>query len=160
MSIIVVKTVKVYLRDEDSAKLPWNSHKSADWRNLDSSRAFLTPQQESDYLYRKDEVNDKRYVNRGPTGLRSIVYVGGAPSKKHKGRMYSSQGGMRVQEYHRDFYKGLDLIELNSCSVVGTIQPVRFYFLDPQPNIYEAKYRLSNGSIDREKSNAAKSSQR
>ena len=143
----------VYLTDEDSAKLPWNSHKTADWRNFDSSRIFLAPQQKEDYWYWHDEINEQSYVRRGPTGLRSVLAVGGGESK---GKVYSGYSNMRVREYRRDFYQGLDLIELSGCSAFRVGQPTRLYFLDPLPSMREPKYRLPDGSIHREKLDAAK----
>jgi len=140
----------VYLTDEDSAKLPWESHKSADWQNWDSSRSFLAVQEESDLWYWHDEVNDITYVRTGPTGLRSVVYVEGPPSKK-RNEPFSGQGPIRVREYRRDFYQGLDLIELNGCLMVRADNPVRIYFLDPLPSMRELKYRLPNGKIDHPK---------
>jgi hypothetical protein len=140
----------VYITDENSAKLPWESHKSADWQNWDSSRNFLAVQQEKDLWYWHDEINDLSYVRTGPTGLRSVVYVEG-PFNKKRNEPFSGQGPMQVREYRRDFYQGLDLIELHSCLAVRADNPVRFYFLAPLPSMREPKYRLSDGSIDRAK---------
>jgi hypothetical protein len=147
----------VYLKDEDSANIPWSSHKSAEWRNRSSSRVFLTAQKEEDHWYWYDEIQDRRYIRRGPTGIRSVVYVEG-PARKYKGKdkAYSGQGPMRVREYRRDFYQGLDLIELSGCMAVSADTPIRIYFLDPQPSMRELKYRLPDGSINRLKLDSAK----
>jgi hypothetical protein len=145
----------VYLKDEDSANIPWSSHKSAEWSNWDSSRRFLAVQKEEDLWYWYDEIEDRRYIRTGPIGIRSVVYVEGPPSKRYDW-VFSGQGPMRVREYRRDFYQGLDLIELSGCMAVSADTPTRIYFLDPQPSMRELKYRSQDGSINRLKLDAAK----
>ncbi len=145
----------LYITDEESAKLPWESHKSADWIGKDSSRVFLNSQHEEDHWHWTDEVRGIRYVRRGPTGLRSVVFVEGPPSKKHDW-VYSGQGPMYMRSYRRDFFKGLDLLELTGCMVTRADKPVRIYFLDPQPSMNEPQYRLPNGEVNRLKLDAAK----
>ena len=144
----------VYLTDEDSKKLPWESHKLSEWRNDGSSRALLSPQTEEDYWYWYDEQEDRRYVRRGPTGLRSVVFVEGPPSKDSK-KVYSGQEPMSVKSYRRDFFSGLDLVELKGCMAVSADQPVRIYFLDPQPSMEDPQYRRSDGSVDMAKLESA-----
>ena len=145
----------VYLKDGDSAKLPWGSHKPANWRD-DSSTNLLSIQNAEDYWYYTDETSGHRYVRRGPTGLRSVVFVEGPPiTKRGHDQAYSGQGPMYVDAYRRDFFKGLDLIKLRSCILPNAQTPAHIYFLDPQPSMNEPKYRLPNGRVNHEKLEAA-----
>ncbi|NKC15618.1 MAG: hypothetical protein GKR94_26495 [Gammaproteobacteria bacterium] len=152
----------IYLTDADGAKLPWESHKSSDRNDSDSSMRFLAEQTEEDHWYWTDEVHGKRYVRLGSMGLRSVVYVEGPPEKDREGgkKAFSGHGDMYMKGYRRDFYKGLDLITLNGCGLPAPdrSKPVSIDFLDPQPSMYEPKYRLSDGRIDRAKLDAAKKS--
>ena len=146
----------VYLTDQDSARLPWESHKLSDWGTKSSSMGMLSFQSEEDYWYWTDETKNKRYKYKGPTGLRSVVFVEGPPSRRHGyDRVYSGQGPMDMRSYRRDFFKGLDLLELNGCMTVSANKPVRMYFLDPQPSMNDPRYRLPDGSINRAKLDAA-----
>ena len=139
----------VYLKDEDGRKLPWESQKPSEWQDWDSSMGFLSAQIEEDHWYWFDELNDRRYVRLGSVGLRSVVFVEGPPTEKHgRTQVFSGQGPMYVREYRRDFFKGLDLIELRSCMLPNVMKPARIYFLDPLPDMYEPKYRGFNGEID------------
>jgi hypothetical protein len=146
----------VYLTDEHSAKLPWGSHKVSEWNDWDTSRRFLSGQTAEDKWYWTDETTNRRYVRLGPTGLRSVVFVEGPPSKRHPGQVYSGQGPMKVDAYRRDFYRGLDMIKLESCILPNAQTPAHIYFLDPQPSMNEPKYRLPNGKINQKKLDAAR----
>ena len=142
----------VYLKDEDGRKLPWESQKPSEWQDWDSSMGFLSAQIEEDHWYWFDELNDRRYVRLGSVGLRSVVFVEGPPTEKHgRTQVFSGQGPMYVHEYRRDFFKGLDLIELRSCMLPNVMKPARIYFLDPLPDTDEPIYRFPDGSINRRK---------
>ncbi|MET0100884.1 MAG: hypothetical protein ABW078_04060 [Sedimenticola sp.] len=147
----------VYLKDEFGAKLPWESHKTSEWQDWDSSMGFLSAQKEEDHWYWMDEVNNRRYVRLGAVGLRSVVFVEGPPIEKNgRKQVFSGQGPMYVREYRRDFFKGLDLIELRSCMLPNVMKPARIYFLDPQADIDDPQYRFSNGQVNRAKLDADK----
>jgi hypothetical protein len=147
----------VYLTDENSAKLPWGGHQSAQWQDWDSSEGFLSAQTEEDHWYWTDELLQQHYVRLGSTGLRSVVFVEGPPiTKRGHDQAYSGQGPMYVHAYRRDFFKGLDLIKLRSCILPNAQTPAHIYFLDPQPSMNEPKYRLPNGKINQKKLDAAR----
>jgi len=144
----------VYLKDEDGAKLPWESHKLSDWSDWDASAIYLSVQKKDDDLYWYDETRGRRYGRRGSKALRSISWVSGKPKRRKNGKKvaFSSHADMYARSYRRDFYKGLDLIQLKSCSMAThTARPVNIDFLDPMPSMMNPKNRLPNGKINHEK---------
>ena len=137
----------VYITDEASEKLPWETSISAEPAELESSFQFLSPQNQEDYWYWTDEVLDYKYIYRGIKGLRSISYVSGNENSQ-TGEVFRSSGEMQVREYRRAFFQGLSLLELNSCNMVKAENPLRIYFLSPKPSTDDPKYRLENGDVD------------
>jgi len=146
--------LEIYIKDEDSAKLPWSSEISVEWNKWDRSTIFLRMQYEDDLWYWTDEVNNRRYI-RNMYDFSGITFVGGPPkllrNKSVGGRkkkVYTTYASLRIKDYRRSFFKGLDFFKANNCLFFSMRKPVRLYFQNPYPDIYNPKYRLPDGEIN------------